>query len=582
MKKIFILSLTLLLMLPNLSLATNGTSNACDDNLPTPTVESSVNDDNIVLSWDKIDHYDLAGYKVVISKNDSSPEYPTNGYIAWITDRNINSYTIDNSRSYNGGDFGAYLSGGENYYFTVTAVYNCGTKVTGNVLHLSYPGDNVSLSTPTVSAQVRDNDIILSWDKITNTAFSGYKIVISKNDSTPSYPDNGYLKYITNRDTTSYIINNSSAYNGGDITSGYLKEGEDYYFTITAVYTNKKITGNVLHLAYPGPSVNNNDDITTDYPVPEVSVVSSDDGVLLSWNKIIHDAFTGYKVVISKTQNKPKYPDHGYARYITDPNTTSFLLNNSSSYIQGDFGGYLQPGENYYFSITALYGNHRVAGNAVKTQYNGPSHQVKEKPVADSLVIIKEKAQLLLANDLGTILAELQALRDKVKEQENEIKYLRALMTDVHNIAQTVKDTLNQFITYGVDENTQKLGEGERAAVIYSYKSAFKKLPETEDEVADAIKIANGRWPSETNVEAETRAQNEFKKIYLRSADMTNPNDNAAVTIMAYGLRQKASNRNLDSERQGIKTFQYIYGRTPSSTEDWNIMQAITYSGATR
>ena len=63
---------------------------------------------------------------------------------------------------------------------------------------------------------------------------------------------------------------------------------------------------------------------------------------------------------------------------------------------------------------------------------------------------------------------------------------------------------------------------------------------------------------------------------------MNNPNDNAAVTVMTYGLRQKAENRNLSSEKQGIKTFEHIYGYHPNSTEDWNIMQAITYSGATR
>ena len=170
----------------------------------------------------------------------------------------------------------------------------------------------------------------------------------------------------------------------------------------------------------------------------------------------------------------------------------------------------------------------------------------------------------------------------KIAEQENEIKYLRSLMSDMHELTQGVKDTLNQFITYGVDANTQKLGEGERAAVIHSYKSAFNKLPETEDEVADAIKIANGRWPSKTNEVAEARGKKEFKTIYLRDANMNNPNDNAAVTVMTYGLRQKAENRNLDSEREGIKTFKYIYGSTPDSTEDWNIMQAITYSGATR
>jgi len=147
---------------------------------------------------------------------------------------------------------------------------------------------------------------------------------------------------------------------------------------------------------------------------------------------------------------------------------------------------------------------------------------------------------------------------------------------------QNSQDALNNFITYGVDANTQKLGAGERAAVINSYKAAFNKLPETEAELADVIKIANGRWPSITNQTAENQAKAQFQKIYKRIADMNDASDNAAVTIMAYGLRQKAENRNLNSEANGIKIFDAIYGHNPASTEDWNIMQAVTYSGASR
>lgn len=63
---------------------------------------------------------------------------------------------------------------------------------------------------------------------------------------------------------------------------------------------------------------------------------------------------------------------------------------------------------------------------------------------------------------------------------------------------------------------------------------------------------------------------------------MTNPHDNAAVTVMAYGLRQRAENRNLESEKAGIGIFKKIFEHVPQTTDEWNTMQAITYSGATR
>ena len=112
------------------------------------------------------------------------------------------------------------------------------------------------------------------------------------------------------------------------------------------------------------------------------------------------------------------------------------------------------------------------------------------------------------------------------------------------------------------------------------FKAAFGKLPKTEAEWQDVIKIANGRWPSERNMAAETKAKVSFKKIYGRDANMTNANDNAAVTIMAYGLRP--SQRNLNSEKVAIITFKYFIKRAPVSAIDWDMVRAIAYSGAKR
>ncbi len=210
--------------------------------------------------------------------------------------------------------------------------------------------------------------------------------------------------------------------------------------------------------------------------------------------------------------------------------------------------------------------------------YGGCKEQIEDVDI----VKIEEKSNLLVNDKLGDILVELQELRNIVREQENEIKYLRSFVADLKKITQQMQSSINNFITYGVDDNTKRLGAGERAAVIHSFKSAFNKLPENEEELSDAIKIANGRWPSLRSEEAEERARAKFHNIYKRNPDTENQNDNAAVTVMAYGLRQKAENRNLESEKQGIKTFRHIYNKLPETTEDWNIMQAITYSGATR
>lgn len=205
----------------------------------------------------------------------------------------------------------------------------------------------------------------------------------------------------------------------------------------------------------------------------------------------------------------------------------------------------------------------------------------KEKS-ANQISQINASANLLSGNKIGEILSVLKQVRNTIEEQKTETKYLDKLMSNKKIVSEQVKSAINNFITYGVDTNTQKLGAGERAAVISSYKEAFNKLPETETELADAIKIANGRFPSVINAEAEKYAKEQFVKIYRRSPDLNNNKDNAAIKIIAYGLKQKAENRNLNSESIGIKTFKNIFGKVPQTTQDWNIMQAITYSGATR
>lgn len=217
--------------------------------------------------------------------------------------------------------------------------------------------------TPKVCAEIVDGIIRVSWDKITSSKFTGYKVVVSKNDSTPSYPENGYFQYITNSATTYTILQAGDSYNGGDV-GGKLQGGTEYYFSVTALYGDKKVAGNVVKLEMPGDTTNTGDG----YTVPNVSAQVVGDHVVMSWDKITSSRFAGYKVVISKSDSTPKYPDNGYFEYITDRDTVSTAIHAGDGYNGGDFDGELQSGESYYFSITVLYGDRNVAGNVIRLQ----------------------------------------------------------------------------------------------------------------------------------------------------------------------------------------------------------------------
>ncbi|MCK5460321.1 DUF5011 domain-containing protein, partial [Candidatus Parcubacteria bacterium] len=181
--------------------------------------------------------------------------------------------------------------------------------------------------------------------------------------------------------------------------------------------------------------------------------------------------------------------------------------------------------------------------------------------------------------DVNSVIVNAGAKRNLAKEADGANKYTQPLIKGILNLTAENKNAITNFVVYGT-KGTQILGAGERAGVINSYKSAFGKLPTTQSEWEDVIKIANGRWPSEKNQAIEEKAKQEFKKVYLRDPDMDNPNDNAAVTVIAYGLRP--SDRNLDSEKAGIIIFKAIYGYNPFSAADWDIARAIAYSGAER
>lgn len=105
---------------------------------PAPLVTADVADNKIVLKWQPIYDSRLQGYKVVISKHNPNPKYPEDGYLYWITDKNRTYAVIDNHESYNNGDFGSHLTPGEEYYFSVTAVYG-DRKVGGNTITLTFP-----------------------------------------------------------------------------------------------------------------------------------------------------------------------------------------------------------------------------------------------------------------------------------------------------------------------------------------------------------------------------------------------------------------------------------------------------------
>jgi len=107
-----------------------------------------------------------------------------------------------------------------------------------------------TFTTPKLSGSIVEQKVKLTWEVISTSNFTGYKVVASKYNSEPSYPNDGYAAYITDRKTTSFLIDTNSSYNGGDFDGKFIS-GQKYYFSITALYGETKVKGNVVEIIMP-------------------------------------------------------------------------------------------------------------------------------------------------------------------------------------------------------------------------------------------------------------------------------------------------------------------------------------------
>ncbi|MFH1564316.1 MAG: Ig-like domain-containing protein [bacterium] len=195
-----------------------------------------------------------------------------------------------------------------------------------------------------------------------------------------------------------------------------------------------------------------------------------------------------------------------------------------------------------------------------------------------SLAQMTLDAQTVMTGDVNQVIAAMGVKRDLTAEVNYNTSIIAKIIEGA-GITAEARNTINNFVTYGT-ASTKKLGAGERGGVVNSFRAAFGKLPATVEDWNDVIKIGNGRWPTQRSADADALATTSFKKIYLRDSNRTNPHDDAAVTVMAYGLRP--ANRNLASEKAAINIFKNIYKYAPTSAMEWDIVRAIAYSGAVR
>ncbi len=198
----------------------------------------------------------------------------------------------------------------------------------------------------TVSYQINKGHIKLNWSIDDKTGLKGYKIVASKDNTTPSYPNDGYYKEINDPNATSGVVD-SYDYNGDNIKR-FIK-GQKYYFSVTAIYEGKQVAAKAVRVIFPSVYTTQIYRTYTD-----LSIRSNGAQLLLDWDPVNSDGFKYYKVVASLSDNTPQFPENGYTAQIDDVNKTTYSISIGDIYHNGDFEKF-EIGPEYYIAVTAVY-----------------------------------------------------------------------------------------------------------------------------------------------------------------------------------------------------------------------------------
>ncbi|MBN2422101.1 hypothetical protein JXB41_02650 [Candidatus Woesearchaeota archaeon] len=162
----------------------------------------------------------------------------------------------------------------------------------------------------TLEGEIIDNKIKLEWSKYECSDLLGYKVVFSDSVEWPKYPENDYIKYITDKNVNSF--------------EDKIRADKSYY-SITVLTNTGKIYSNPVTLTAEDYEEPTGDETEIDYECSLEYELSEDDTKLvLSWTEYTDDDLAYYKVVWSQENPELQYPDDGYITVISDKSTVTY------------------------------------------------------------------------------------------------------------------------------------------------------------------------------------------------------------------------------------------------------------------
>lgn len=142
------------------------------------------------------------------------------------------------------------------------------------------------------------------------------------------------------------------------------------------------------------------------------------------------------------------------------------------------------------------------------------------------------------------------------------------------------QERLASFVEAGTTIVTQRLGEGERRALVRDWLDTVGVVPSTgiEAVIADLERIASGQIPQGRNLTRERaqlpRVRQTFRTLYGRDPNFQNAQENLAWNTLMYRVR---FTRDLQAERIGIQEFRATFRRAPQDPFQWATVRVMGY-----
>jgi len=330
-----------------------------------------------------------------------------------------------------------------------------------------------------------EGKVEMNWKSYTPEGFNYYKVVRSTKNQNPAYPEDGYIKYSSDKDFTSYT--DKSVPNG------------DVYYRICSIAKPNRYCSKIIKINNTKTTKEVKGETET---IPELilSAEKTEKGNKLKWN-LKGEAPHGFKIAISTKNENPTYPvkkGDSY-HYISNPEARTYTHK-------------AEKEKTYYYRVCKYDGNGKclVYSNGIKienseaTKTNNTETDKKETPFEDAknnayvnAIEYVRKKEIVSGYPDGSY---------KPDKTINRAEFTKIIIGAKFSETE-IKDCISKEKTLFPDVTKDKwfakyICVAKSKGIIKGYKDG-KFKPENEINFTEAAKIINETFTLETAEEGE-------------------------------------------------------------------------------